>query len=412
MNTASSPAILLALVLAGHCAAAPSVPVRIKDIATVAGTTGQKLMGYGLVVGLEGTGDSTRSPLAAQALANMLEHFDLKVTTAQLATQNVAAVIVTAALPVVAREGDRVDVSVASVADAKSIYGGILLPTPLRGNDDQVHVMAQGSVSIGGFNVGGGGGQRVQRNHPLAGRVVDGGTVLRGVAPAQVEDRIHLTLRQPDFTTALRMSEAINLQLGADCARAVAAESIEIMVPTDRLGDLVGFIAEIETLPVMGDTAARVVVNERTGTIIIGGDVRILPVAVAHGSLTITITRHLDVSQPLPFTGGTTVLDAGARAGEPPDTPEPEAAAAAGGPGQAAAPGEVAPLPGARTVVTPRTELQVHEAEASLVEIVPQTRLSDLVEALNALGVKPRDLIAILQALKAANALQAELVLM
>lgn len=418
MNRTSSLALLVALLLAAPCAGAPSVPVRIKDIATVAGTTGEKLMGYGLVVGLDGTGDSTRSPLAAQALANMLEHFDLKVTGAQLATQNVAAVIVTATLPGVAREGDRVDVSVASVADAKSIYGGILLPTPLRGNDDQVHVMAQGPVSIGGFNVGGGGGQRVQRNHPVAGRVVDGGTVLRAVAPTRVEDRIHLTLRQPDFTTALRISEAINDQLGADCARAVAAESIEIMIPEHRRGDLVGFIAEIETLPVMGDTAARVVVNERTGTIIIGGDVRILPVAVAHGSLSITITRRLDVSQPLPFTGGTTVLHAGARAGEPPDAPDTpdapgaDAAAAAGGPGQATAPGRVAPLPGARTVVTPRTDIQVEEAEASLVEIVPQTRLGDLVEALNTLGVKPRDLIAILQALKAANALQAELVLM
>lgn len=391
------------------CFAAQSTPVRIKDIATVAGTTGEKLMGYGLVVGLEGTGDSTKSVLTAQALANMLEHFDLKVGATELTTKNVAAVIVTATLPAVVRQGDKVDVTVASVGDAKSIYGGILLPTPLRGNDSDVYAIAQGPISIGGMNASAG-GQKVQKNHPLAGRVVGGGTVMRGVAPALERDRIHFTLMQPDFTTALRMSEAINEKLGVSCARAVAAESVEITVPTDRRDDLVGFIAEVESLPVVSDTAARVVVNERTGTVIIGGDVRILPVAVSHGSLTITVTRHLDVSQPPPFSGGTTVLGSGEKAGEPPEAPPAEAHS--GGVDGAAGAGKVAPLPGPRTVVTPRTELEVEEADASLVELRPQTRLSDLVEALNSLGVKPRDLIAILQALKAANALQAELVLM
>jgi flagellar P-ring protein precursor FlgI len=396
-------------------AAVEAPPVRIKDIATVSGSAGQRLLGYGLVVGLEGTGDSTKSMVTAQALANMLEHFDLKVSAADLTTKNAAAVIVTALLPAVAREGDRLDLTIASVGDATSLYGGVLLPTPLRANDGEVYAIAQGPISIGGFNAGGG-GQSVQRNHPVAGQAPGGGTVVKAIAPATTTDRVYFMLRDPDYTTAVRVSEAINRELGAAAARAVGAECVEVQVPPDRRGEVVGFVAQLENLQVSGDTAARVVVNERTGTIIIGGDVRILPVAVAHGSLTITVTNEWQVSQPGPFTGGTTVLEGGTSSepGKSPGGPASPSPVPGGAkpPAGGTRPTEVAPLPGARTVVTPKTTVTAEEPTASLVTIPPQTRLRDLVDALNALGVKPRDLIAILQALRAANALQAELVLM
>lgn len=423
-----------------------SPAVRIKDIATVAGTTGEKLMGYGLVVGLEGTGDSNSSAMTAQALANMLELFDLKTDAASLTTENIAAVIVTATLPAAAHEGDRFDVSAASIGDATSLYGAVLLPTPLRGDSEEIYAIAQGSVSIGGINAQAG-GQKVQKNHPVAGRIVNGGTVLRSVESRLSTQRVHFTLRQPDFTTALRLSQAINEFVGTDCAIALAAESVEVTVPEKDQEDIVSFIASIEGLPVVGDTPARVVINERTGTVIIGGDVRILPVAIAHGALTITITRRYDVSQPPPFSGSTTVLKTqSANAGRRPKpsevtaatTQQPDTGADApadtAGADTGVASAQKAPaadakktesrpqaparnnpaldLPGARTVVTPRTELTVDEEDSSLVQIQPQTQLRELVEALNSLGVKPRDLMAILQALKEANALQAELVLM
>lgn len=386
------------------CHALESPPVRIKDIATVAGTTGEAVMGYGLVVGLEGTGDTARSVVTAQAMANMLQHFDLKVEPKDLATANMAAVLVTGTLPASGQPGDRFDVTVASMGDASSLYGAVLLPTPLRGNATDILGIAEGSVSIGGINAASG-GQKVSRNHPVTARVVNGGSVMKAPGPKATADRVSLTLRQPDFTTALRVSEAINEHLKSQAARAVAPQTVEIAVPEAQRGDVVAFVAQIESLTVVGDAAARIVVNERTGTIIIGGDVRILPVAVAHGSLTITVTRRLEVSQPPPFSGGTTVV----RESAPPAANEPEQQAGTAQPGAGE---EAAPLPGARTVVTPRTDLDVNEEDASLVELQPQTRLGDLVDALNTLGVKPRDLIAILQALKAANALQAELVLM
>lgn len=399
-------AVLMLSLLAGLLPqtgqAVPSTPVRLKDIATLVGTTGQKLMGYGLVVGLDGTGDSTQSVLTAQALANMLEHFDLRLQPSEVTTENVAAVMVTAALPAVAREGDRIDLTVASVGDAKSLYGGILLPTPLRGDDGNVYALGQGAVSIGGMNAKAG-GQSVQKNHALTGQAPAAGTVIKAVQGTLTTDRLQFSLRDPDFTTAARVAEAINVQLGTRGARPVGPECVEVAVPEARRGDLVGLVAELESLSVVGDTAARVVVNERTGTIIIGGDVRILPVAVAHGSLTITVSSGFEVSQPPPFSGSTTVLES---------TAAPEATASTA-PAPAPAPPMTPPdLPGARTVVTPRTDMKVEEPASSLVELHPQTRLSDLVEALNGLGVKPRDLVAILQALKTAGALQAELVLM
>ncbi|MEN6347305.1 MAG: flagellar basal body P-ring protein FlgI [Armatimonadia bacterium] len=408
---------LLAGLLPQTGQAVPSTAVRLKDIATLVGTTGQKLMGYGLVVGLDGTGDSTQSVLTAQALANMLEHFDLRLQPSEVTTENVAAVMVTAALPAVAREGDRLDLTVASVGDAKSLYGGILLPTPLRGDDGNVYALGQGAVSIGGMNAKAG-GQSVQKNHALTGQAPAAGTVIKAVQGTPTTDRLQFSLRDPDFTTASRVAQAINAQLGTKGARPVGPECVEVAVPQERRGDVVGLIAELESLSVVGDTAARVVVNERTGTIIIGGDVRILPVAVAHGGLTITVSSGFEVSQPPPFSGSTTVLESAAGKGPTEDaaaTPAEVAPKPTGSTGVASAakpPTTTPDLPGARTVVTPRTDLKVEEPASSLVELHPQTRLSDLVEALNGLGVKPRDLVAILQALKTAGALQAELVLM
>lgn len=404
----------LLLVMVAAAGDAPLVaqsppPVRIKDVATVAGTGGQKVMGYGLVVGLEGTGDSARSILTARSLGNMLEHFDLKVLPGDLSTKNVAAVIVTASLPATARQGDTVDVTLASVGDATSIYGGVLLPTPLRGNDNQVYMLAQGCVSIGGMNTSAG-GEKVQKNHPLTGRIPAGGLVMQDMPPALAAECLYLTLRQPDFTTAFRIAEAISKMPDKPTARAVAAESVEVRVPPERRADVVGFIAQMESLPVVSDVAARVVVNERTGTVIIGGEVRILPVAIAHGSLKVTVSRKVEVSQPPPFSGGTTVL--GGAGPTPP--PAPPGAADPGSTVESAPRrGPTVPeLPGARTVVVPKTQLKAEEEDTRLMELQSQTQLSDLIAALNALGVKPRDLIAILQALRAANALQAELVVM
>lgn len=406
-------ALWMSLGCVAWSAAVEAPPVRIKDIATVCGSAGQRLLGYGLVVGLEGTGDSSKSIVTAQALANMLEHFDLKVSTSDLTTKNAAAVIVTATLPAVTRVGDKLDITIASMGDATSLYGGILLPTSLRADDGEVYVIAQGPVSIGGFNAGGG-GQSVQRNHPVTGQAPGGGTVVKAVAPASEAERVYFALRDPDYTTALRVAEAINVGLGAAAARAVGAECVEVQVPAERRGDGVAFVAQLEGLMVRGDTAARVVVNERTGTVIIGGDVRILPVAVAHGNLTITVTNDWEVSQPGPFTGGATVLEGAPDPGQgkPTDTAASATGRGGGRAGEPTSPTAVAPVPGARTVVTPKTNVTVDEEPASLMTIPPQTRLRDLVDALNALGVKPRDLIAILQALRTAGALQAELVLM
>ncbi len=402
-NLLSGTSALIAIALCAVACAVPSTPVRIKDIASVSGAVGQPLMGYGLVVGLEGTGDSSKSTLTAQALANMLEHFDLKVSPADLSTQNVAAVMVTATLPHTAMPGDKIDVTVASVGDATSLYGAILLPTALRANDSDLYAMARGPVSIGGLSASGG-GQKVQKAHPVAARIVDGATVLKAVPPRSSAETVCFSLRQADFTTAMRICKAINQHFATPIASPLAAESVQICIPADRRKDVVGFIAEVESINVVGDAPARVVVNERTGTVIIGGDVRILPVAIAHGTLTISVSRRYEVSQPEPLSGGTTVLD-----GALPDRPGPGEAPSPPGAEEPFVPGG---LPGARTVVTPATGLDVEESEGSLVEFRPQTRLSDLVEALNSLGVKPRDLMAILQALKAANALQAELVFM
>ncbi|MCD6352099.1 MAG: flagellar basal body P-ring protein FlgI, partial [Armatimonadetes bacterium] len=302
----SQPAVVLlrcAMVTAAVLLAsgAGATTVRIKDLATVSGTTGHQLIGYGLVVGLDGTGDSNRALFTARSLANMLEQFGITVPAETMRADNVAAVMVTAELSPEAASGTRLDVTVSSIGDAESLQGGTLLVTPLLGADGQVCAIAQGSVSIGGFNVSAG-GSKVQKNHPVVGRVPNGATVTRAVPRRVVEhQRVHLVLHNPDFTTAQRVADAVNQAFALSIAQPINQAAVEVQVPPKWQSDLVGFVAQVESVPVHPDVPARVVINERTGTVIIGGNVRILPVAIAHGGLTIQVKTRWEVSQPPPL---------------------------------------------------------------------------------------------------------------
>ncbi|MDK2896850.1 MAG: flagellar P-ring protein FlgI [Candidatus Atribacteria bacterium] len=346
--------------------------VRIKDITQVEGARGNQLLGYGLVIGLSGTGDSRSSLFTNQSLANMLEKFGITVDSQQVRSKNVAAVIVTGELPPFARSGEKIDVTVSSLGDARSLQGGMLLLTPLKGVDGKVYAVAQGPVSIGGFNVEGGGGTQVQRNHPTVGTIPSGAIVERVVPTTLVDERrgtVTFLLQHPDFTTATRIAQAINQELGGEKAKALDANRVELAVPEGYLGRVSQLLALVGELPVEPDVSARVVINERTGTVVIGGNVRILPVAISHGNLTVTVQTQYQVSQPLPF------------------------------------------APGGETVVVPEQEMQVVEEEARLFQAGGGSTIGDLVKTLNALGVSPRDLVAILQSLKKAGALQGELII-
>lgn len=356
--------LLLAGALGGLPGPAEALVTRIKDIATVGGATEHTLMGYGLVVGLAGSGDSARTVFTAQSLANMLEHFGVQVAPEQVSVKNVAAVMVVADLPSECPPGAKVDVLLSSLGDATSLQGGTLLATPLRGGDGEVWALAQGPVSIGGFNYTSG-GDAVQKNHPVVGRVPRGAVVLRPVRSDGLHDHcLTLLLHNPDYTTAQRIAQAVEQALGAGCARAVSAAVVQVTAPAEW-GDAVHLVTAIEQLAVQPDAPARVVINERTGTVVIGEHVRIAPVAIAHGSLTIQVRGEWQVSQPPPLSRG-------------------------------------------ETAVVPAEELAVNEPDATLLALPPQATLNELVAALNLLGVKPRDLIAIIQALRTAGALEAE----
>jgi len=359
------PIVLMIALLLAACRPGEAVLTRIKDIARINGLTAHKLMGYGLVVGLEGTGDSSRAVFTVQSLANMLEHFGVSVDPAELRVKNVAAVMVAADLPAVADRGAKLDVLLSSLGDAESLHGGTLLVTPLRAADGEVYALAEGPVTIGGFNFAAG-GDKVQKNHPVVGRVPAGATVMQSVRSEGLQgQQLCLLLHNPDYTTARRVAETIEREFGPAGARALNDAMVQVRVPGD-CADLVDYITRIEQLLVEPDAPARVVMNERTGTVVIGEHVRIAPVAIAHGSLTIQVRGEYQVSQPGPLAGG-------------------------------------------GTVVVPAEEIEVTEGgEGGIMMIPPQASLSDLVAALNALGVKPRDLIAIIQALRAAHALEAE----
>jgi flagellar P-ring protein FlgI len=346
-----------------------STTVRVKDLATFQGAQPVPLIGYGLVIGLNKTGDRRQTIFSAQSLASMLEKFGVTVPAEQIKIENVAAVLVTAELPPFVRAGGRLDITASSIGDARSLQGGTLVATALRGPDGTVHALAQGPLSIGGFG-GGSGGNAVTVNHLTVGRVPGGALVQVGqqvqMGPAQ---QIVLALRDPDFGNAHRLAESITDDLGGVAAKAVDPSTVVVDVPAVYRQSIPDLMARLEALPVNVDQPSRVVINERTGTVVIGGGVRLGPAAVAHGNLSVRISTRYNVSQPQPF----------AKQGE--------------------------------TVTVPEEKVEVAEGDAKLVNLGAGTTLDEVVRALNAIGATPRDIIAILQSLSAAGALSAQIVI-
>jgi flagellar P-ring protein precursor FlgI len=365
-------ALFAALVGALAAAASARAASRIKDIAHIDGVKREMVVGYGLVVGLSGTGDGRKATFTSQSLENMLERFGITVESEEFKVDNVAAVMATADIDPFMRPGARIDVTVSSLADASSLEGGTLLATPLLGLDGTVYAMAQGAVSIGGFNVSGGAGNSVRQNHTTAGRVVGGGVVQRA---AQLdflgEPVLELSARDMDFHTVTSMVSSINTAFGSGVATGVDGRTVRVLIPPEHRADPVPFIAELERLSVEVDVPARIVINEKTGTVVVGAHVEIGEAAIAHGSLTVEITTRYGVSQPLAPVWGN----------------------AAG-----------------QTVVVPEVQTQVTENEARVFAIRETITVGQLADALNGIGVTPRDLVAIFQALKHAGALRAELV--
>jgi len=346
---------------------------RIKDIADLEGVRDNQLIGYGLVIGLNGTGDDIKkSVFTKQAMINMIKRMGMAITPdvfKQMKTKNVAAVMVTATLPPFARPGTTIDVMVSSIGDASSLSGGTLLMTPLKGPDGRTYAVAQGSMAVGSISFGGK-AAKVQKNHPTAGRIANGAVVERAVnyrLPPSGD--LLYQLRQADFTTATRITNAINDHFGPDTAHALDSGSVKVLMPEDYKDDLVGFIADLENIEVETDTPARIVVNERTGTIVMGRDVRISTVAVSHGNLNLIISETTQVSQPNPLAEG-------------------------------------------ETVTAPQTTIKAVEDEGNLVVLEMGVSIGDIAKALNAIGATPRDLIAIFQAIKAAGALHGELIIL
>ncbi len=343
---------------------------RIKDLASIAGVRENQLAGYGLVVGLDGTGDqTTQAPFTVQSLKNMLKQLGVTLPdNLRPQLKNVAAVMVTADLPPFAKQGQRVDVTVSSLGNAKSLRGGTLLMTPLKGANGQVYAMAQGNLTVSGFGADGADGSSITVNVPSVGRIPNGATVEHEVPTgfAQGESLV-LNLNRPDFTTANRMAEVINQNLGGDVAWPLDGSSVKVRAPTDP-GQRVSFVALIENLPLEAAAPrARVVVNARTGTVVIGSGVKVLPAAVSHGNLTVTISEGLRVSQPRPFAGG-------------------------------------------RTAVVPESDIEIEQEDNRMFLFNPGTSLGEIVQAVNDVGAAPGDLVAILEALREAGALRAELV--
>ena len=360
--------ILIVFIIGVDLAPRLAQAARIKDIANIRGVRQNQMVGYGLVVGLDGSGDSGQSEFTQQSLSSLLERMGVTVDPEDLKVKNVAAVMVTADLPPFARSGSQIDVLVSSIGDAKNLQGGTLLLTPLKGLDGKIYAMAQGPVSTGGFSYGKGSGTGVQKNFPTAGRVVGGATIEREIRTRLTNwESLTLALHKPDFTTATRMAMAINGTFADSLAQASDAGTVEVSVPELYKGRMVEMIALIEGIGVTPDNISKVIINERTGTVIMGENVRIATIAIAHGNLSIQVNTIENASQPMPFS----------RTGE--------------------------------TVITNDRELIVEEGTNPLFLVESGVSIGEVVRALNALGVTPRDLIAIFQALKAAGALQAEL---
>jgi flagellar P-ring protein precursor FlgI len=343
---------------------------RIKDLANVEGVRQNQLIGYGLVVGLNGTGDTLNNiPFTKQSLQAMLERLGVNVRGQTLRTGNVAAVMVTANLPPFGTQGTRIDVTVSALGDAKSLQGGTLLVTPLLGADGNVYAVGQGSVAIGGFQAEGE-ASKIVRGVPTVGRIANGALIEREIEfNLNRQSQLRMALRNPDFTTAKRIAAAVNDYIGAPTAEPLDPGTISLTIPAAFRGNVVKLLTEIEQLQVEPDEAAKIVIDERSGIIVMGRDVRVSMVAVAQGNLTVTITETPEVSQPAPFSRG-------------------------------------------QTAVVPRTRVGVQEEGKKLAVVKDGVSLQQLVDGLNALGIGPRDLIAILQAIKAAGAIQADIEVM
>jgi flagellar P-ring protein precursor FlgI len=360
---ALSAVLALALPLTAHAD-------RVKDLASISGVRANQLVGYGLVVGLDGTGDQTsQAPFTIQSIRNMLAKFGVTIpANVNPQLKNVAAVTIHADLPAFAKPGQQIDITVSSMGNAASLRGGSLLMAPLRGIDGEVYAIAQGSLIVSGFGISGKDGSRISINVPSSGRIPNGATVEREVASRFATDPyVVLNLHTPDFTTATRLVDGINALLGPSTAQALDAVTVRVAAPIDS-SQRIAYVSTLESLEIQpGDAAARVIVNSRTGTVVIGAQVRVTPAAVAHGSLSVTITERIDVSQPNALALG-------------------------------------------QTVISPRTEIQVDQKEARMFVFNAGVNLDEIVRAVNQVGAAPGDLVAILEALKQAGALRAELI--
>lgn len=350
----------------------PAQADRIKDLATVAGVRQNQLVGYGLVVGLDGTGDqTTQAPFTTQSLVSMLERLGVTIPAGtSLQLKNVAAVVVNADLPAFAKAGQTIDITVSSIANAKSLRGGTLLLTPLKGLDGQVYAMAQGNLAVGGLGLSGEDGSKISINVPSVGRIPNGASVEREVATVIGDaELLTLNLHRPDFTTSMRVADSINGLLGAGTAEARDPMSVQVRAPATQAAriSLISTLENLEVTP--GEAAARVIINSRTGTVVINASVHVAPAAVSHGSLVVSITEDFDVSQPQPFSQN----------------------------------GE--------TVVTPQSNISVTQGENKMFLFRPGVELNDIVQAVNQVGAAPGDLVAILEALHEAGALRAELII-
>ncbi|WP_285907049.1 flagellar basal body P-ring protein FlgI [Pseudodesulfovibrio pelocollis] len=355
-----------ALVLAASLAVAPgdASAARLKDIASFSGVRNNDLVGYGLVVGLSGTGDGTSSTFTLQSMSNMLEKMGVEASPDKLKPKNVAAVMVTAKMPVSSKPGSMLDVTVSSLGDAKSLLGGVLLLTPLKGLDGRVYAVAQGALTIGGFAIEGE-AATAQKNIATVGRIPSGASVERGV-PFRFnnQDTMTLNLMVQDFGTTMQVVNKINATMGGNYASARDISTVDLNLPERYLGNMVPLMASLENLDIAPDGRARVVVDEKTGTVVLGHEVRLSRVAVAHGNLQIVIAETQNVSQPGPFSDG-------------------------------------------ETVITPQTDLAIEEQNNPLM-LMEGATLHELVDGLNSIGATPRDLISIIRALKAAGSLHAE----
>ncbi|MBP6304523.1 MAG: flagellar basal body P-ring protein FlgI [Giesbergeria sp.] len=360
----------LVALFAALCTALPAQAVRIKEVASVQGVRSNQLTGYGLVVGLDGTGDqTTQMPFTTQAMSNYLQQMGISLSDAnasRLQLKNVATVIITAQLPAFAQPGQFIDVSVSSMGNAKSLKGGTLIATPLRGADGEIYALAQGNLVVGGAGAGAG-GSKVQINHLSAGRIPQGAQVERAVpTPLHEGSTITLGLNASDFQTARRVAQAINARLGPNQALALDGRTVQVQAPSSP-GARVNFIAELEELSIETTApAAKVVINARTGSVVLNQAVTLGACAIAHGNLAITISSTPVISQPNPLSRG-------------------------------------------ETVVREKADIQITQEPGNLIQVPSSPQLTDVVRALNALGVTPQDLLAILQAIKAAGALNAEL---